>query len=71
MLIEPSNFLILDEPTNHLDISSKDILKNALKEYDGTIVIVSHDREFLDEIVTKVVEFGCRKTNLFRFENGK
>lgn len=65
MLIEPSNFLILDEPTNHLDISSKDILKKALQEYEGTVIIVSHDREFLDDIVTKVIEFENKKVKTF------
>ena len=56
MLIEPSNFLILDEPTNHLDMRSKDVLMNAIKKYAGTVLIVSHDREFLDETATKIVE---------------
>ncbi len=56
MLIEPSNFLILDEPTNHLDMRSKDVLMNALKKYQGTILVVSHDREFLDGFITKIVE---------------
>ncbi len=58
LLLEPVNLLILDEPTNHLDISSKDVLKEALKSFDGTAIIVSHDREFLDGLVTKVYEFG-------------
>lgn len=58
LLLEPVNFLILDEPTNHLDIRSKEVLKQAIKEFDGTAIIVSHDREFLDGLVTKVYEFG-------------
>jgi ATP-binding cassette subfamily F protein 3 len=65
MLIEPSNFLILDEPTNHLDIPSKDILKEALRNYEGTVIIVSHDREFIDGIVNKVIEFKNKKINVF------
>ena len=58
LLLEPVNFLILDEPTNHLDMRSKDVLKEAVKEFDGTVIVVSHDREFLDGLVTKVYEFG-------------
>ena len=58
LVLEPVNFLILDEPTNHLDMRSKDVLKEAIKEFDGTVVVVSHDREFLDGLVTKVFEFG-------------
>jgi len=58
LLLEPVNLLILDEPTNHLDMRSKDVLKEALKEFDGTAIIVSHDREFLDGLVDKVYEFG-------------
>lgn len=58
LLLEPVNLLILDEPTNHLDIRSKDVLKNAIKEFDGTAIIVSHDRDFLDGLVSKVYEFG-------------
>jgi ATP-binding cassette, subfamily F, member 3 len=58
LLFEPCNLLILDEPTNHLDMRSKDILKQALLNYDGTLIAVSHDREFLDGLVTKVFEFG-------------
>ena len=58
LLLEPVNFLILDEPTNHLDMRSKDVLKEAIHDFDGTVVVVSHDREFLDGLVTKVYEFG-------------
>ncbi len=58
LLLEPVNFLILDEPTNHLDMRSKDILKEAIREFDGTVIVVSHDRDFLDGLVTKVYEFG-------------
>ena len=61
LLLEPVNFLILDEPTNHLDMQSKDVLKDALKAFDGTVVVVSHDREFLDGLVDKVYEFGNQK----------
>ena len=61
LLLEPVNLLILDEPTNHLDMRSKDVLKDALKAFDGTAIIVSHDREFLDGLVTKVYEFGNKK----------
>ena len=57
MMLEPRNLLILDEPTNHMDMRSKDILKNAIMKYDGTVVVVSHDREFLDGMVHKVYEF--------------
>ena len=58
LLLEPINLLILDEPTNHLDLKTKDILKQALRDFDGTLIVVSHDRDFLDGLVTKVYEFG-------------
>lgn len=61
LLLEPVNLLILDEPTNHLDLRTKDILKSALQDYDGTLVLVSHDRDFLDGLVTKVFEFGNKR----------
>lgn len=61
LLLEPVNLLILDEPTNHLDMKTKDILKSALKDFDGTLIVVSHDRDFLDGLVNKVYEFGNQK----------
>ncbi|MCI9607941.1 MAG: ABC-F family ATP-binding cassette domain-containing protein [Muribaculaceae bacterium] len=61
LLLEPVNLLILDEPTNHLDMKTKDILKQAIKDFDGTVILVSHDREFLDGLVEKVYEFGGGK----------
>ena len=66
LLLEPVNLLILDEPTNHLDMQSKDVLKDAIRAFDGTAIIVSHDREFLDGLVTKVYEFGggCVKEHI-------
>ena len=61
LLLEPVNLLILDEPTNHLDLKTKDILKSALMDYDGTLILVSHDRDFLDGLVNKVFEFGNKR----------
>ena len=61
LLLEPVNLLILDEPTNHLDMKTKDIIKDALKAYDGTLILVSHDRDFLDGLATKVFEFGNKR----------
>jgi ATP-binding cassette subfamily F protein 3 len=61
LLLQPVNLLILDEPTNHLDIRSKDILKEALQEFDGTLILVSHDRDFLDGLAAKVFEFGNKR----------
>jgi len=61
LLLEPVNLLILDEPTNHLDMRTKDILKSALKDFDGTLIVVSHDRDFLDGLVEKVYEFGHQR----------
>ncbi|MBK7255658.1 MAG: ABC-F family ATP-binding cassette domain-containing protein [Ignavibacteria bacterium] len=65
MLIEPSNFLVFDEPTNHLDMKSKEVLMNALQKYEGTVVIVSHDREFIDGIVDKVIEVKNKKIRTY------
>lgn len=61
LLLEPVNLLILDEPTNHLDMKTKDILKQAIKDFNGTVIVVSHDREFLDGLVNKVYEFGNKR----------
>jgi ATP-binding cassette subfamily F protein 3 len=61
LLLEPVNLLILDEPSNHLDMKTKDIIKEALKEFDGTLILVSHDRDFLDGLAEKVFEFGNKR----------
>ena len=61
LLLQPVNFLILDEPTNHLDMKTKDIIKDALKAFDGTLILVSHDRDFLDGLASKVFEFGNKR----------
>ena len=61
LLLEPVNLLILDEPTNHLDLRTKDILKGALNAFEGTIILISHDRDFLDGLATKVFEFGNKR----------
>jgi ATP-binding cassette subfamily F protein 3 len=61
LLLEPVNLLILDEPTNHLDMKTKDIIKEALKDFEGTVVLVSHDRDFLDGLAEKVFEFGNKR----------
>ena len=61
LLLEPVNLLILDEPTNHLDLRTKDILKEALQAFDGTLILVSHDRDFLDGLVTQIYEFGNKR----------
>jgi ATP-binding cassette, subfamily F, member 3 len=66
LLLEPYNLLVLDEPTNHLDMRSKDLLKQALQKYDGTLIIVSHDREFLDGLTDKIYEFRDRKIREYR-----
>lgn len=68
LLLEPVNVLILDEPTNHLDMKTKDIIKDALKDFDGTLILVSHDRDFLDGLITKVFEFGQQRVRE-HFEN--
>ena len=65
LLLEPVNLLILDEPTNHLDIRTKDILKSALNDFDGTLILVSHDRDFLDGLAEKVYEFGNQRVKEF------
>jgi len=59
LLLKPSNLLVLDEPTNHLDLTSKDILLEALRKYEGTVIFVSHDRQFLDELAERVLELSC------------
>jgi ATP-binding cassette subfamily F protein 3 len=61
LLLEPFNLLILDEPTNHLDIKTKDIIKDALRDFDGTLILVSHDRDFLNGLAKKVFEFGNKR----------
>jgi ATP-binding cassette subfamily F protein 3 len=61
LLLEPVNLLILDEPSNHLDMKTKDIIKDALRDFDGTLILVSHDRDFLDGLATKVFEFGHKR----------
>lgn len=68
LLLEPVNLLILDEPTNHLDMRTKDILKSALLAFDGTLILVSHDRDFLDGLVTKVYEFGNREVKEYLYD---
>jgi ATP-binding cassette subfamily F protein 3 len=65
MLLHPSNFLLLDEPTNHLDLRAKDVLLNALKEFNGTVVFVSHDRYFIDNLATKVIEVVDGRVDVF------
>ena len=59
--MEPVNLLILDEPSNHLDMKTKDIIKDALRDFEGTLILVSHDRDFLDGLATKVFEFGNKR----------
>ena len=68
LLLEPVNLLILDEPTNHLDIKTKEVLKSALKDFDGTLILVSHDRDFLDGMVEKVYEFGHKRVKEHLFD---
>lgn len=71
LLLQPVNLLILDEPTNHLDLRTKDILKDALKAFEGTIILISHDRDFLDGLATKIFEFGNKRvTEHFEDING-
>ena len=65
MLLHPSNFLLLDEPTNHLDMRAKDVLLEALSEYTGTVVFVSHDRYFIDKLATRVFEIGDGKVEVY------
>ena len=65
LLLHPANFLLLDEPTNHLDLRAKDVLLNALMEYTGTVVFVSHDRYFIDKLATRVFEVGAGKVEIF------
>ena len=64
LLLQPFNVLVMDEPTNHLDIASKDILKQALKKFQGTLILVSHDRDFLDELCDLVLEFKDQKVKM-------
>jgi ATP-binding cassette subfamily F protein 3 len=65
LLLQPSNLLILDEPTNHLDMRSKDVLKQAIKSYEGTLIVVSHDREFLEGLTDQVAEFKLGKVRVY------
>ena len=65
LLLQPSNLLILDEPTNHLDMRSKDVLKQAIKSYEGTLIVVSHDREFLEGLTDQVAEFKLGKVRIY------
>ena len=64
LLLEPFNVLILDEPTNHLDMKTKDIIKEALNDFEGTVILVSHDRDFLDGLAEKVFEFGNKRVKV-------
>ncbi|HLU86767.1 MAG TPA: hypothetical protein VKZ44_03360, partial [Taishania sp.] len=68
LLLSPSNFLILDEPTNHLDIQSKEVLKQALKNYEGTFIVVSHDREFLDGLTNRIWDIEDKTLKIHHFE---